>query len=629
MSIRRTPPAAERSAEDAALRARIREQPQIQIGPGQLKPRRNVMVFRAVGADARAQAEAALTAAGLRISSWLKRPVDDACGVLVHLPSRPDQRRAVEATVKRIARALARRGLATGANLAVDSDGGVLAVAGTIVARFRDGVTRRKIAGIAARYGCVVKRKLPYLDGAYVLRWTRTQSYELLGTAERLGRHADVAYAFADTVRVTTTHGGPDDFLFPEQAELRTIGCSEAWSLMPTDRGYGSAEVVVAVIDPDGVFAEHPDIAANVIGAASFDPSGAVASSHHGTQCAVAAVGKPGLGSGIVGVAGGCRLLIVRIPRMIDAVTLVDALAWAAGFDPRTRALAKPKAPADVISCSFSARFVTPGDQRLIDDALGMLTTRGRGGKGCVVCVSAGNDGVEIDPTLALAASAKVVTVGASYAEAPTTYSNWGAAVDLVAPSSRGLPTDGDSRPTMVAMQPGSGAWVGAGAWPSARQYATTLARDAAVGAKTIEVVRAVGFQAGRRVLLGAPGQRDCEAVVVEAIKGRTLTLTGPTRFKHRRTTAAVTSDRANHSRAGHGTSFATPLVAGAAALVLSAAPALRWDQVREVLRTTAVAIAPGEVWSNPAMPAGVRKTYGAGRLNVKAAISRVRTPVK
>ena len=614
------PRAPKLSAVNAEIRRRISEQPQIQIGYVGLEPRRDVMMFHAVGPGARAQAEAALTAAGLRFSSWLKRSDEDECGVMVHLPAR---RREAKAKVARIARTLARRGLTTGANLAVQSRGSradVRGVNGTIVARFRDGVSRRKVAGIAARYGCVVKRKLPYLDGVYVLRWTRTQSYQLLGTAERLARHPDVAYAFADTLQVATPHGGPNDFLFPEQTELRTIGCPEAWSLMPADRSYGSADVVVAVIDPAGVWADHPDIAANVIGVGPF-AAATKGSAHHGTQCAVAAVGKPGLGSGVVGVAGGCRLLIVRLPKPTSVVNVADALMWAGGFNPRDPKLATPVVSSDVISCSFSIRCRSE-DGQLIDATLARLTTSGRGGKGCVVCVSAGNEGIEIDPALVLASSTNVVTVGASYDEVPTAYSNWGAAVDMVAPSSRGMPDDTDGRPTMVAMLSGTGAW------PSARQYATTLSRDAAVGATSISVVRGLGFQSGRPVLLGVPGQPDCEAVVVEAIKGRTVTLGAPTRFAHRRTSAAVTSDLAIHGRAGYGTSYATPLVAGAAALVLSAAPALRWDQVRDALRDTATPIAPGQMWSNPSVPEGVRKTYGAGRLNVKAAIARVRSGV-
>ena len=69
------------------------------------------------------------------------------------------------------------------------------------------------------------------------------------------------------------------------------------------------------------------------------------------------------------------------------------------------------------------------------------------------------------------------------------------------------------------------------------------------------------------------------------------------------------------------GTSSATPLVAGAAALVLSANRSLRWDEVRDVLTSTADKIdsAGGNYRS------GYSLKYGFGRLNAEAAVTKAK----
>ena len=69
------------------------------------------------------------------------------------------------------------------------------------------------------------------------------------------------------------------------------------------------------------------------------------------------------------------------------------------------------------------------------------------------------------------------------------------------------------------------------------------------------------------------------------------------------------------------GTSSATPLVAGVAALVLSANPSLRWDQVRDVLTGTAEKIDR----ANARYRDGYSLEYGFGRVNAEAAVAAAR----
>ena len=70
------------------------------------------------------------------------------------------------------------------------------------------------------------------------------------------------------------------------------------------------------------------------------------------------------------------------------------------------------------------------------------------------------------------------------------------------------------------------------------------------------------------------------------------------------------------------GTSSATPLTAGVAALVLSVAPQLRWDEVKAILEETADQIGgTGEYDAH-----GHSDRFGRGRINARAAVERART---
>jgi subtilisin family serine protease len=76
------------------------------------------------------------------------------------------------------------------------------------------------------------------------------------------------------------------------------------------------------------------------------------------------------------------------------------------------------------------------------------------------------------------------------------------------------------------------------------------------------------------------------------------------------------------------GTSMATPHVAGAVALVLSAAPSLRGDVtgIETILNETAVPIASGTCDATNPLGTPPNNTYGYGRLDVKAAVDRALT---
>jgi subtilisin family serine protease len=112
--------------------------------------------------------------------------------------------------------------------------------------------------------------------------------------------------------------------------------------------------------------------------------------------------------------------------------------------------------------------------------------------------------------------------------------------------------------------------------------------------------------------------------------RGRGLTVVAPSDDDDSRRQGITTTDvslRGKGYSAGAycrdfgGTSSATPLVAGVAALVLSAKRSLRWDEVRDVLTSTADKIDPlGGTYRS-----GHSLKYGFGRVNAEAAVTKAK----
>lgn len=320
--------------------------------------------------------------------------------------------------------------------------------------------------------------------------------------------------------------------------DARAIG---AWNLV----GGGHRSIVIAIID-DGVDLEHPDLKDNIwknpaarardrhgrdfvddsdrynprpkVFNAPFDNTDS--NDIHGTPCAGVAAAVGNNGRGVAGMAWNCRLMAVKImagEALAPHDRIADAIRYAASH-------------ADVLSCSWG---VAPSPD--IESAMTYAVTRGRGGRGSVVCVATGNEHAS---RIGFPSSDDhAVAVGACNDRGRhSAYSNRGQGLTVVAPSD-----DDDSR----------------------RQGITT----------TDVSLRGKGYSAG-----------------------------------------AYCSDFG-------GTSSATPLVAGVAALVLSANRSLRWDEVRDVLTSTADKIDP----SGGDYRSGHSLKYGFGRVNAEAAVTKAK----
>jgi hypothetical protein len=191
-------------------------------------------------------------------------------------------------------------------------------------------------------------------------------------------------------------------------------------------RGRGAA---IAVVDEGVDVDQHPEFEGRVALACyaqSDARTGDTTRRSHGAKVAGLALGG---GPHVIGIAPETTLLPVGVPALSTAVgdpSEADGLRWAADNG------------ADVICCAWGPRKPTPTSGVLpahTRAALDHCLTHGRGGKGCIVVFSAGNDGSDLALN-GYASHPGVIAVGACNCHGThPTYSGWGDALWCVFPS--------------------------------------------------------------------------------------------------------------------------------------------------------------------------------------------------
>jgi hypothetical protein len=480
---------------------------------------------------------------------------------------------------------------ATPAMIVKRGEGPVQGLTADLTVKFEDGVSEEEVARIAAENGLTVRRRVKSAGNAYLLS-AAEPSYALLNTALKMMSSPAVVAAEPQLVMEVEKDYTPNDTLFNLLTHLPLINCDDAWDILgdwdPSLRG-GSAEVCIAVFDPDGVTPDHPDLTANLTNGVgklqtSFDFSDMVAQTvaglggDHGTQCAGSATAAFDNDRGTTGVAPNCRLIGARIPDIATDVDMADAFLWAAGIDNGNNDPAFPAfpaQPADVISNSWGV-----GNAALtaaLQGAFDRLTDEGREGRGCVVTFSTGNLGyVQFSNIRTFAAYARNIAVGASINVNPTS------PVNSDQPDPNGNTTNiavtVDTRtlynpfgPEMDIVAPSHTCYDGGLVDP--------ITSTVRVGAGAID---------------GCPGAATCN----------------------------------DYDTTFGGTSHASPTIAGTSALVLSANPLLGWDEARALMQRTAVEIdfantdPIGQYVDNDGDGvAEFSQWYGHGRVDVAAAV--------
>ena len=230
----------------------------------------------------------------------------------------------------------------------VGADGGPVILTPDILVEF-DATVDASAAETALRQVAPIEtleRDWGGLPGAYRVRSTFRNGFDVLAAANRLAERADVVFAEPDVIFTGSGNLIPDDIYFTDLWGLHNTGtfgtadmdmdAPEAW-----DVTIGDKSILVVVIDV-GVEQTHPDISQVTgidltIDAGDGGPVNAC--DQHGTPVAGCVSATINNALGVVGVAPGCRTASARTfisatPNCngnwtSQASWTVDALAWA------------------------------------------------------------------------------------------------------------------------------------------------------------------------------------------------------------------------------------------------------------------------------------------------------------
>lgn len=274
----------------------------------------------------------------------------------------------------------------------------------------------------------------------------------------------DVEYAEPDFVNFgshiarKSIGGSATDPLQHSQYAITITKADKAWELQS-----GDPAIKIAILD-EGVDSDHEDLAAAVVG--SFDGVDAdtfqepKAWDAHGTACAGLAAAVHGNNRGIRGIGGGCSILAVRI-----AFSESEGANWTTRNSWIRRAIDWSwRNGADVLSNSWGGGAPSSA----ITNAFKRARTQGRGGKGAVVVVAAGNANSlhdypgNLDEVLTVSASNEFDEPKTPTSQDGETWwgSNFGPKIDVAAPGVHNQTTDNTGRDGYNKSLPPDGNYV-------------------------------------------------------------------------------------------------------------------------------------------------------------------------
>jgi hypothetical protein len=303
------------------------------------------------------------------------------------------------------------------------------------VVRFADGVQRAQAAAIAGAHGATIAQGFGWLAGAYVIKVPATR--DALEVANELAGRPDVLFAHPNWLRrLPPRETNPNDPLFGNQWHLKNVGqgggvagadikATYAWDL-----GQGAGRVI-AIID-SGVDDQAQDIVRTANGYNPISGAGPLAGDDvgtHGTCCAGVAAGTGNNGVLLSGVAPAASVMPIR---------LLAGSGYGTASEEANCFTYAAQNGADVISCSWGPDGVPFLLPPLVAAAFAFATTSGRGGLGCPIFWASGN-GNESTSTDQYVSHPAVIAVGAvTNFNVRAPYSDFGTALELVAPSSGG-----------------------------------------------------------------------------------------------------------------------------------------------------------------------------------------------
>lgn len=448
-----------------------------------------------------------------------------------------------------------------------------------ITIQFANGVDSIKINLIASQFNLIQDKPILGLANAFVFLVSKQATENPLKIANQLQALPEVLAAEANVLVETQDLYQPRDSLYPQQWYLNHNGGDElalgshiavesAWDIT---RGVRS--VVVAVVD-DSFDLNHPDfqgsgkvVAPRDLRENDFLPLPSGKGNSHGTACAGLAVAEEN-GAGIVGVAPGCALMPIRTTGFLDDESIEQIFNWAIDKG------------ASVISCSWGASVVYFPLSLRQNAAITRAATQGRNGKGCVILFAAGNANRPVSGTV--------------YEQ------NW------PANTLQGLTE-----------------WLGGFA---VHPDVMTISASTSIGKKAVYSnwgsnlsVCAPSNNAPPGMSFPGKGFLYTQPTIQSSIIGRGMLTTDQI--------GAAGYDAGDFTSNFGGTSSATPVVAGVAALVLSANPNLTAQQVKRILETTADKIVDSDpdpqlgLYGGTYDEKGYSQWFGYGKVNAAKAV--------
>jgi subtilisin family serine protease len=448
-----------------------------------------------------------------------------------------------------------------------------------ITIQFATWVDNTKINVIANTFDLVQDQAVEGVPNTFVFLVSKQATQNPVKITNQLQILPEVLAAEPNIIIQQEPHYRPQDSLYPQQWYLNHNGGNQlvAGSHISVEQAWditrGVRSIVVAVVD-DSFDLRHPDfqgngkvIAPRDLKENDFLPLPGEKETSHGTACAGLAVAEEN-GSGIVGVAPGCAMMPIRTTGFLDDKSIEDAFNWAV------------EKGASVISCSWGASAVYFPLSIRQKAAISRAATNGRKGKGCVIIFAAGNANRPLNGSVNEQNWPKNIVQGRT---------NWlsGFAV----------------HPDVIT--------VSASTSLNKKAAYSNWGDNISVCAPSNNAPPGMWFQ--------ETGYVYTQPAIVSALVGVGMLTTDQI--------GGAGYDAGNFTNNFGGTSSATPIVAGVAALVLSANPDLTAQQVKRILQDTADKI----VDNNPDPQLGVRggtynsnghsQWFGYGKVNAAKAV--------
>jgi subtilisin family serine protease len=272
-----------------------------------------------------------------------------------------------------------------------DSEGTVYYLTDRIIVSFAPNASNEQVDKLLEKYGLRLLKEYEGQDHTYLLQVTSEAGENPIKLANRLAEEKIVTSAEPNMVNRFMPAFIPSDGLFPRQWHLHatnrvqllaeaSVRAPEAWDITRGERS-----IVVALID-DGFDLAHPDFAGQ--GKVVFPKDYVDGDAHpfpetlHDDYHGTPCAGvaiAESNGRGVVGVAHGCAFMPVRFPLSADDDLMIDI------FNEVGR-------KADVISCSWGPPPVfAPLATALANTLTQLAASGGPRGKGCVICFAAAN----------------------------------------------------------------------------------------------------------------------------------------------------------------------------------------------------------------------------------------------